>query len=81
MKFNLASFVPSLVTSSIPGKTSWTAELLAVAMTQFAGITTTVSIPAVFLAFGVSGAIGIVFGYYPAWRAAKLNPIDALRYE
>jgi putative ABC transport system permease protein len=56
----------------------WLASL---AMTQFAGITTTVSIPAVFLAFGVSGAIGIVFGYYPAWRAAKLNPIDALRYE
>ncbi len=56
----------------------WLASL---AMTRFAGITTTVSIPAVFLAIGVSGAIGIIFGYYPAWRAAKLNPIDALRYE
>ncbi len=56
----------------------WLASL---AMTRFAGITTTVSIPSVFLAIGVSGAIGIIFGYYPAWRAAKLNPIDALRYE
>jgi putative ABC transport system permease protein len=42
---------------------------------------TEVSIGSVLLAFGVSAAIGIVFGYYPARRASKLNPIDALRYE
>ncbi len=44
-------------------------------------IPTVVSADAVVLAVGVSGAIGIFFGIYPATRAASLNPIEALRYE
>jgi len=55
--------------------------LAASAVTQFAGITTSIAWSSVLLAFGVSAAIGIVFGYYPARRAAGLNPIEALRYE
>ena len=44
-------------------------------------IQTSISIYSIFLAFGVSAFIGIVFGYYPARRASNLNPIEALRYE
>jgi putative ABC transport system permease protein len=44
-------------------------------------LTAQVTLSSILLAFGVSAGIGIIFGWYPARRAANLNPIDALRYE
>jgi len=60
---------------------TFTGWLISLGVSRFGGITTKISLPSVLLAFGVSAAIGIIFGYYPARRAAGLNPIEALRYE
>lgn len=55
--------------------------IFSLAISHFGDINTKISLFSIVLAFGVSAAIGIIFGYYPARRASKLNPIEALRYE
>jgi putative ABC transport system permease protein len=53
----------------------------ALALSRYLHWSTTISAPAVVLAVGVAAAVGIFFGWYPAKQAARLDPIQSLRYE
>jgi putative ABC transport system permease protein len=54
---------------------------LAQGLTYYLTWPTTVSLTAVAMSFGFAGATGVFFGFYPAQKAARLDPIDALRFE
>ena len=75
-QFLVEAVVLSLVGGGIGVLLGWGGSLL---VSRF--IETQVTWQSVALAFGVSAAVGIVSGLAPAVRAARLNPIDALRYE
>ena len=56
--------------------------IMSLTITHFvSNLTTNISVSSIILAFSVSAGVGIIFGFYPARRAANLSPIDALRYE
>ena len=55
--------------------------LVSILVSNAMDITPVISLGSVIIAFSVSAAIGVAFGYFPAKKAAALNPIDALRYD
>jgi len=55
--------------------------LFAELLSLFAGWTILISTFSIILSFGFSGVVGIFFGFYPAYKASLMNPIDALRHE
>jgi putative ABC transport system permease protein len=79
----LAQFLIEAVTLAIAGGVVGIACGLGAsqAIASFAEWTTDVQPEAIGLAFVFSGAVGIFFGFYPARKASRLDPIDALRYE
>ncbi|MFH1501469.1 MAG: FtsX-like permease family protein [Candidatus Eisenbacteria bacterium] len=77
-QFLTESIVLSLVGGAIGILLAYGVTLI---LNRVVGMTTIVSPGVVLMAFGFSAAIGTFFGYYPARKAAMLNPIDALRYE
>ena len=77
----LSQFLTEAVLLSLLGGAMGVAIGIGVAHLQFGPLHLVVSFGSIVLSFGVSALVGIFFGFYPANRAARLTPIEALRYE
>ena len=74
--------IESFLLSIIGGVIGVAIEILGAKIVELTdAMTISISGSSIILSLGFSGAIGVLFGYYPAYKASLLNPIDALRYE
>jgi putative ABC transport system permease protein len=74
--------IESVIISGLGGLIGLGVGLLAAWLVpKFGPLKTNVELASALLAIGVAGGVGIFFGFYPAWRAARLDPIEALRHE
>lgn len=79
----VAQFLSEATMISLAGGVAgiFTGTVLSLVISSYTGWTTVIPISSVFLAFFVSVSVGIIFGAFPAFKAAELDPVTALRYE
>ncbi|MQY58405.1 MAG: FtsX-like permease family protein [Clostridia bacterium] len=78
IQFLIEALVMSMVGGAVGLVLGWAVSVL---VSRYGGWTPTLSMFSVVVGIGFSSAVGLVFGIYPAMKAAKLNPVEALRYE
>lgn len=83
-KFNILSqfLIEAVVLTAIGGLAGLVVgEIASVLMNRYSPLPAFVPLWAIAMGIGISAAVGIVFGLWPAWKAARLDPIEALRWE
>lgn len=78
VQFLIEALVMSMVGGAVGLLLGWAVSVL---VSRYGGWAPTLSMFSVVIGIGFSSAVGLVFGIYPAMKAAKLNPVEALRYE